>query len=60
MGIQTCDNCDKPFDVQEIGGGQPHKPERESIDCPYCGHKTWSRSTGYFQTSKLPSGKRKS
>ena len=60
MGIQACERCGERFDVQEINGNQPHKPERESIDCPHCGHKTWSRSTGYFQTTQLPSGKRKS
>ncbi|WP_427121423.1 hypothetical protein [Pseudomonas aeruginosa] len=60
MGIQTCDRCGEQFDVQVINGDQPHKPERESIDCPHCGHKTWEKTTGYFQTTKLPSGKRKS
>lgn len=56
---QTCDRCGERFGVEEIGGGQPHRPERDSIECPYCGYKTWEKTTGYFNTVKLANGKRK-
>ncbi len=58
--MAICSDCEEQFEVKEINGGQPYRPERESIDCPYCGAKTWEKTTGYFETSKVVRRKRKS
>jgi len=53
MTTKTCTECKEPFKLTEIGGGQPHKPEKDSIKCPYCGDTTYEKTTGYFLTEKL-------
>lgn len=54
MRTEKCEECSEKFEVVEIGGGQPHTPEADDIECPFCGHKTWEKTAGYFQTKKIP------
>lgn len=54
MRTNKCEKCNEKFEVVEIGGGQPFKPESGEIKCPSCGHLTWEKTTGYFVTNKIP------
>jgi DNA-directed RNA polymerase subunit RPC12/RpoP len=56
MRVDKCERCSESFEVIEIGGGQPHKPESDDITCPYCGHQKWEKTTGTFITKKLCRG----
>lgn len=52
MGVRKCDECGERFNLIETGGGQPYKPESDDIECPYCKHQTWEKTTGVFTTEK--------
>lgn len=53
MRTDKCKKCSEKFEVVEIGGGQPYKPDNADIECPCCHHKTSEKTTGYFITKKL-------
>ncbi len=46
MRTDKCEKCGEKFEVVEIGGGQPHRPELNDIECPFCGDKTREKTTG--------------
>jgi endogenous inhibitor of DNA gyrase (YacG/DUF329 family) len=54
MAIETCPDCQKPFDVSEVSLGMPGTKEKEDINCPHC-HKVLRQeiSNGFFRTSAL-------
>lgn len=60
MTTENCEKCHTKFKCEEIGGGQPHKPDMQHVDCPSCNHTVRSAlSTGYFKTVAFPQKKQR-
>ena len=59
MRVETCEKCEEEFELTEINGGGPMKPEYDTIVCPHCGYSTREKTTGYFDTKKLTGPRRK-
>ncbi len=49
--IEKCINppCQKKFKLVETGGGHAWV-EKASYECPYCGHRIKSHTSGCFET----------
>ena len=57
MQIETCDSCNRKYEVREIGGDVPGGKEKEPVECPYCGSTYYQMTSGIYKTHALPKDK---
>jgi DNA-directed RNA polymerase subunit RPC12/RpoP len=54
MDIETCESCNKKFELITNYMGGTVCTEVEEYYCPYCGHKHRKSVRGTFRTKPLP------